>query len=302
MAMAHYRLGHMDDFDVFMRRHVDAEIARLSLKANPSQEDQYNLHRLKKQFTDMSSRYGGSLHIFGNSYDNGDYLSSFTAEIKKTGLEVGGYRTELFFKVGGTLTSLFTGEYFDYWSGRDMPYSGSSHLDDTIYAGLGARLFPFTQSDFNLGVQQNFEWGRETENDTILFANIYEDIGGDWEPFLTDWTFASLYSQLNYSTRENNFTYYGDLRLGRSFCLGSPGGLWVLTPFVGVSGDYGGKMIDKGSRWGLETGPGFVLRKWLAEDDPYKVPVASIDFSLQYRFGLSHERKDVLTGALYFSF
>jgi len=45
-----------------------------------------------------------------------------------------------------------------------------------------------------------------------------------------------------------------------------------------------------------------MVRKWFEENDSYKVPSSSVDFALQYRFGLSHDRDDVVSASIYYSF
>jgi len=230
MALAAREMGDRPAFDTYMRRHIDSAALRLAAKPDPGDEDRYEVYGLKKSFTDMAKDYGGSFYIFGNSYENDDYLSSFVGEVKKMGA-VAGFRSELYFRVGGTLASDFSGTYYDPWSGNEMPYSGQAHFRDTAFVGLGGRFYPFDTSGFNLGLYQQFKIGRDTKTDTFLVANLFEAVGNDWEPIKKHWPFASIYGQVNYSTRNNDFTYGGDARLGHSFRLDQYGeALVTLTP------------------------------------------------------------------------
>jgi hypothetical protein len=67
----------------------------------------------------------------------------------------------------------------------------------------------------------------------------------------------------------------------------------VITPFVGLVWSYGGEFTARASRWGLEAGPGVSLRKWFREDK-YNAPQSSVDLAVQYRWGLSNDRDDIL--------
>ncbi len=303
MARAELSLGDREKFDTYMRRHIDSAARRLSLSPDPTGVADEELRRLKKSFTDMSKVYGGSLYSYYNHYDNGDYMSGLTAEVKRT-QTLFGYRTELYGKYDSTLVSAYSGTYFDPVTMANYPYSGRSTMGDNSQLAIGGRIFltdGYGLYGLYVGLEQNFKVGRYTENDTRLILNLFEALGNDWEPVKSDWTFASIYSQLYYSFNRNDFIYGGDTRLGRSFRLDDDG-LWTLTPFAGATFNYGGEDVDKGSRWGLEAGPGVFVRRWFAEPDPYKVPTTSFDFALQYRFGLSHEREDVLSASIYCSF
>lgn len=302
LAQVSLNLGDRDGFDQYMRRYIDQETARINRKPVRTDEDTLALYRIKKEFTDMSQRYGGHFFVFGNSYDNNDYLSSFTGEVKMIN-PVPGFRNEIYALASGTLTSSLSGLYYDPWSEQDFPYTSNSHLSDSLYAAVGARVYPFPAYDFYFAVEQRFKIGDYTTDDTLLLLNLYEALGNDWEPLTSkdEWLFASIYSQLTYSTRANDVTFSSDGRLGRSYSLDCENML-VLTPFIGAAVGYGGEWVDKAERWSLEAGPGLSLKKWFQEEDSHKVPNSSLDFALQYRFGLSHNRHDVLSATIYYSF
>lgn len=301
LAFAYLGLGDRPNFDNYMRRHIDSETARLDQIEIATDDDLRRLHDSKKTYSDLSKQYGGHIFIFGNRYENGDYISNISGEVKKL-IPLDDYRAELYAVAGGTMGSSFSGSYYNPWAGREMRWVGKSRFGDDAYAGLGARFFPFSSSGFNIGLEQIFGLGNDSDEDTRLYLNIYEAVGNNWEPLKDDWTYASLYGRLNYSISDDDLTFGGEGRLGRRFNLDCFDRLVAITPFVGVSTDYGGKQISKGSRWGLEAGPGLIFTKWLAEDDPYKVPTSNIEFAIQYRFGLSHERENLISGTMYFDF
>jgi hypothetical protein len=213
MATAYLELGDRKKFDTYARRNIDAEMARMEAKGALTNEDKERLHILKKSFTDMSKEYGGSIYAFGTSYQNDDYMAGFTAEVKKNA-SLFGYRTELYGKLGGTLVSAFSGTYYDPWSDSDKTWSGESDINDSLHAAVGGRIYPFDSSPLFFALEQVFAIGSAAEDDTLLIANFYEAIGNDWEPIESHWNYASIYSQVVFSTKKNDLTYGGDLRGG----------------------------------------------------------------------------------------
>lgn len=298
-AMAYRSLGNTAQYEVYMRRHIDAAESRLALKPEITEADRMEVYWLKRGYTDATEWFEGSIYIFGNYYKNDNYLSAFTAELEAK-VEPFGIRSELYVKAYGTLTSHFTGTYFDPWSGSNQPYSSNSHLRETVHGGIGYRVYLLDDFfDLKLGLQQNLKMGRDTKTETLVVVDSFEAIGDDWEPYKTNWHFASLYNLMEYSINYKDFSYGGEGRLGHSFRLGD---LLYVTPFAALGADYGGKDTDKGSRWGFEAGTGLIFRKWLEPGDRYKVPYSNIDLVLQYRFGLSHKRQNAVAVSLYYDF
>lgn len=72
----------------------------------------------------------------------------------------------------------------------------------------------------------------------------------------------------------------------------------MVSPHLTLGWGYGGKEIAKGERWSLEAGPGLHFRQWYREDK-YNAPQSYTDLVIQYRFGLSHNRDNVLTLTLF---
>ena len=302
MAQAYRELDNWERFDYYTRCHIDSEQARINALDKPSNEDLERLYQLKRDFSNATDcPYGGSIYAFHNQYHDNDHINSISLELKRS-QTLYNYRTELYGKVGTSVSSSFSGSYFNPWSGSNETWRGKSYTKDNMHAAVGARIYPFASYGLNLGLEHRFKIGDATKDDTLAYINIYEAVGNEWEPLKEHWPYASLYSQLNYSLQHDELTYGGEVRGGYSFYMPLSQRLIVLTPFWGISSSYGGRFMEKGRQWGLDHGPGLLISKWFDEDDPYKIPTESIQFAVQYKFGLSHGIKDYLMFSVYYAF
>lgn len=302
MANTYNRLGEAEAYRDYLRRYIDRATDLYASLDDLSRTEVEDLYDARRVHSYLDRRWGLDSYIFGSSYENSDYslqmVNELYANIRRAGMIFQPYA-----QLNGSLASSFSGTYYEPWLGQDQTWTGQSHLRESMYSIAGLRVYPFPhlRHSLSLGLEQVVKIGTQTENDTRLRLNHFWHTGLDLEPYVANWPYAIVMNQAIYSTRNNDLTAFGEVRGGRSLRLDALDDHLVITPHASVVWGYGGQSVDKGQRWSLEAGPGVSLRKWYREDR-YNAPQSSADVTVQYRWGLSHERQNVLSVTLSNSF
>lgn len=299
LGTAYLRLGNRERFRHYVQLHIDRSYLKVESPEVEIPKDVNALFGARQYNTTTPKRLRGYAYLFGSRFDNGDYLMQSLNEIN---LRLSTFNTvpvEAYFQTVGALASSFSGTYYNTWGGGYEAYSGKSDFGDTFKVVLGLRVTPV--AGWSLALDRVFKIGRETDNDVRLRLGYFWAHGGEWEPCRDNWNYAMLYTDAVYSLEHSEFTFFGEARAGRSFKLDRLADKLVVTPFVGATLTGGGKAVPKSERWAGEAGPGLSVKKWVREDK-YKAPQASWECIVQYRFGLTRNRRDVLSCTLSHAF
>jgi tetratricopeptide (TPR) repeat protein len=256
----------------------------------------------RRAHANYSRQWGLDSYIFSNSYSNGDYSVQVVNDLYGY-VRGGNILFQPYLQLNGSLANSFSGNYYEPFSKQTKQWQGSAHLREALHAAVGVRIYPFPElrHSLALGLEQVVKIGTQTNNDTRLRLYHFWHTGLDLEPYVSNWLYATILNQGIYSFSKNDFTAFGEIRTGRSLRLDSINDRLVLTPHATMVWGYAGQEIESGERMSLETGLGVSVRKWYREDH-YNAPMSSTDLTVQYRWGLSNERNDVLSLTLSNSF
>ncbi len=300
LARSYWNVGDRESYKQYMRRQIDIDTEKTYGKPVLQQKEIEDLYRLRREYADTTKRFTGFQFLYYNQYNNGDYAIRYQNELKyrfwyKT------MRFEAYLQTMATLDSSFSGEYWDPFSWSYMPYNGRTNIKDGINVAAGLRYFPFANLDLSVALDKVFKIGPNVVEDTRLHLAYNDSIGDDWEPIVCSWPYAVLWTDAVYSLEHNDFTFWGEGRWGRNYRLDRVHPRMTITPFLGAVAGYGGKEVRKSERISLEAGPGVMLRQWF-DEDKYNAPRQHLDFVIQYRFGLTKGRSNVLSFVLTHSF
>nr|WP_272213314.1 hypothetical protein [Marinicella sp. W31]MDC2879261.1 hypothetical protein [Marinicella sp. W31] len=148
----------------------------------------------------------------------------------------------------------------------------------TTQGAIGLRLKPFTNANFTLEAARYFKIGRYSRDDYLLRGAISGGINTDLMVASKQWWAAQYYAEAGRYLQSNENFASANASFGRSFSFGD-GGRFIITPFIGVSADYGDTYAEA---FALGAGPGLNLRYWFRETK-YQAPMSYIDLYLQYR-------------------
>lgn len=299
LARSYLNLGERALFHRNMRRQIDIDAEKVRSKPNAKAVNE--LYRLRREYANMSKRVGGQQFIFADKFKNGDHLVRYQNEINVKFRISRNIRAEAYFQTVATISSHFSGTYFDTWSGVNRPYSSRANLHDGVNVVLGARVYPFPRYGLALALDHVFRVGRDTVDDTRAHLEYFGAVGNDWKPAKCNWTFASFWADAVYSLKNDDFTLRSEGRIGRSFRADFIADKVVVTPYLGLTSGYAGKTVGKSERLFAEGGPGVMFRKYFGEDK-YHAPRQLVDVVVQYKVGLTHKRQNALSVMLYHSF
>lgn len=301
LSYAYKRLGKNDAQQDQLERYVDLQenvVAKQSPKDRKSVESLYDARR---EHADLVRRFGWNIGSYYNSYENGDYAFQIINEFYWQPWYSNGRFVQVYGQLIGTMASRFRNSYIDEISGYSYRSESNYHFDDSALAVVGVRVDPLADHNLTLALENIFGLGRHTRDDFRGRIAYSWDTGLELEPYVPDWNYATFFNELVHSFSYNDTTYFGEARWGRSFRLDFLNDRLVVSPHVAAVWSYGGKDIDKGDRWTLEAGPGIHTRFWFREDK-YNAPQSYTDLVLQYRFGLSHDRDNVIAVTWYWAF
>lgn len=145
-------------------------------------------------------------------------------------------------------------------------------------------------NSLSLGLEYVVGLGRDMEDDFQFRVGYDKTVGDKPKAFGNVWKYWKAYKSTIWSSRYNNVTSAGEFRLGATL-VGDFDRNLLFMPHVDVAYAYGGKFVDKGSRWGLDVGPGLAVRKWF-RGNKYNTPRSYVDLQVYYHFALTHDRKD----------
>ncbi|MCD8351989.1 MAG: hypothetical protein LUC93_15380 [Planctomycetaceae bacterium] len=299
MANAYMRKNDKAQFHYYMERHIDYTSAdHVSREKNPT-EHYESLYHARFANDNAMRRFRGSSYIYSTFFRNDDYSLDWVTNLYWRVTPFRMMNVEAFVQTVGTIASSFSDEYYNPWTNSAMGYSGHSHLSDTFRVAIGLRAN--LPKGFGLSLDKVFGIGRDAEDDTRLRLDYFAGKGVGLEPSKVEWNYASFYTEGTWSIQHSDFTLFADARIGRSYRLYRISDRVVFTPFVGAFATYGGKEIEHARRYGLEAGPGVMLRRW-NRGTTYREPRSFFEMSLQYRFGLSNKREDVWAFNLGYTF
>ncbi len=290
LANAYMRKNDKEQFHYYMERHIDyvsADHVRREKDPNAHYE---SLYQARFMNANAMRRFRGSSYLYSTFFRNDDYSIDWVTNLYWRVTPFRMMNIEAFVQAIGTIASSFSDEYYNPWTNSAMGYSGHAHLGDTFRVAVGLRAN--LPKGFGLSLDKVFGIGRDAEDDTRLRLDYFAGKGVGLDPSRMEWNYASFYGEGTWSLQHSDFTLFADARIGRSYRLYRFDDRLVLTPFVGAFATYGGKNIDHDRRYGLEAGPGVMLRRW-NRGTTYREPRSFFELSLQYRFGLTNKREDV---------
>lgn len=300
LARAHMRLDDQDSYRHYTRVYIDRATGKVQGQAVKVKQDVEDLFDARRSHSYLERTFGMDSYVFGSRYANDDYSIQMVNEIFGQ-FKLGNMIARPYVQANGSLSSRYSGTYYEPWTASRAKWQGNSHLNDSFYAVTGFRLYPVPEYGLSLAVEQVFKIGDDTQNDTRVRFGHFWNTGLDLEPYETNWAYSLVFSEAIYSTRENDLTAFGELRGGRSFRFDAVSDTFVISPYIGAVWGYGGEGVAKGARWSLEAGPGISLRKWYNQDK-YNAPMSTFDIAIQYRWGLSHDRENLWAVTLTNSF
>jgi hypothetical protein len=246
----------------------------------------------------MSRRWGGTLSL-GHSTTPGTAASTLAPagsdlRVLQAGAEVF-YIPERFGFRDGRVLQLYANTFQGVYA-NDASYPNGS---DSRVGAIGARYKPLRDYNVVLGVERRLGLGdRAGDDDWLVRVGFSEGGQTDWHPTRDSWMTWQVYTESAYFIEAGRLIQPFDARIGRSWKL-PPWYGSVLTPFVGVAGEYDSEQVP---RTAAGIGPGVTMRYWFRETR-YRAFASYVEFSLQYRWRLTDaQRGGGLFGMLAISF
>lgn len=294
LASIFQNLREKDKYVHYLEQYIDRATDKIARKRGGSKPEVEELFGARRAHSYLNRVLGLDSYIFSSYYKNGDYSVTMVNDFYGQFVNQNGLMFRPYLQINGSLASRYSGTYYEPWTATRANWSGSSHLNNSSYGVAGLKVYPFTGHGLALGLEQVFKIGEDTQDETRARLSYFRAHGFDLEPYEPAWSYALLFGEGIYSMKNEDTLAYGELRGGRSFRLDNLDDTLVVTPFAGLVWGYGGKDVNKGERWSLEAGPGISFRKWYSQDK-YNAPQAAFDIAVQYRWGMSRNRSDVLS-------
>ncbi len=240
-------------------------------------------------------------YIWASRKKSGSHTIGTMAEITYNFTLPNRMRGKIYGQLGGTIRGHYFGETWSFTRNRMESWQSDPGLRDSLYGLIGVRISPIRRlGDFSIGVEKVFGLGREAEND-VRFRALWDQSSGTKPlPYRSHWAYTKTWVDNIYSTKERNFTSDGTFRRGVTIPWKCNRNL-LFIPYVSLNYDYGGTKASHGDRFGLEGGPGLLVRRWFREDK-YHAPRAYVQVNLYYRFGITSNRDNTLGLSLHTSF
>jgi cellulose synthase operon protein C len=252
--------------------------------APPGQKpfDEQSLYGMRRSVDSLSRMFGATFSVGHGSVASGSTLAPGALGVLQAGAEVFfrppgiGYRDGRIFEIYANGFQALDAEE------RDFPTGSESRV-----AGVGLRYKPLRDHNVILALEYRAAIGdRAGEDDWLLRAGWSASRGTDWEPVRASWFTWQAYTETVYFTRAERWVQPFEARAGYSWKL-SPSPATVLTPFVGIGGEFDDALSEK---WAAGIGPGIAVRHWF-RDKRHRAYASYVDFSLQYRFRVSEAQR-----------
>jgi len=287
-------LREKDKYVHYLERYIDRATDKITRQGAGTKSEVEELFNARRSHSYLNRVVGLDSYIFSSYYKNGDYSVSMVNELYGQFQTLNGVIFRPYLQINGNLASSYSGTYYEPWSATRANWSGASHLNNSAYGIAGLKVYPLQGQGLALGLERVFKIGDDTQNETRARLSYFWAHGFDLEPYEPDWNYALFFGEAIYSVKDEDTIAYGELRGGHSFRVDILDDTFVITPYAGPVWGYGGQDVNKGERWSLEAGPGISFRKWYRQDK-YNAPQSTFDIAVQYRWGISHNRGDVLS-------
>ncbi|MCD7897618.1 MAG: tetratricopeptide repeat protein [Planctomycetaceae bacterium] len=300
LAAAYLRCGSTGRFRTHMRRHIDTVQARMGGCGPVNNCDYLSWYWARRDHANAAKRFRGTASVRTARLDGGDYVAE---NVNGLFYRISGFRAlpvEAYLRTAMAAYGRMDDPYGYERYGEVGVYADSVHPGDNFTVAAGAR------AELGGGVfaalERVFGIGRDTRNDTRLRLGHTWSRGEDRQPVAPSWWYARTDMEAIYSLEHDDVSFTGDFRAGRSFRLDQCFDCLVVTPYLGLSVLAASDQYLTGTdHWAADAVPGVALRRWLNEDR-YNAQVASWELSLEYRVGLSRERRNMLAMNLLYNF
>lgn len=302
LAYLYRRNGNQEQFNAYHYAYMDFLYAQIeTLGSEVPDEVVEELWRARAAQTASEKTWGFNSYSFGSFRENHDRYSGFVNELYTNWRLTDWLNPKLYVQLNGTYDSYSSGTWVSQLSGRRGEWEAKSGIKDTLHMVVGVKIKPIPDiPHIGLAAEQVFALSDGKDDEFRFRLNYFRGWGDKPRPFGWNWHYATIYNDITYTTRDNDFRLQGTARLGRTFTFDQHRDILVF-PFMRASWDHWGQGVSKGKRWGLEAGPGIGIKKFLFEDR-YHGPRASMELSLSYVYGLSHDKPDGIAFNFGFSF
>ncbi len=300
LAAAYLRCGSTGRFRTHMRRHIDNTRARLGGCGPANNCDYLAWYWARRDHANAAKRLRGTAFLRTARLNGGDYVAENVNELFYRISGFRALRVDVYLRTAMAAYNRMPGPYGYDRFGEVGVYEDSVHPGDNFTVAAGAR------AELGGGVfaalERVFGIGMDTRNDTRLRLGHTWSRGEDRQPVAPSWWYARSDIEAIYSLEHDDVTFTGDFRAGRSFRLTQCLDGFVVTPYLGLSVlASSDQYLTNTDHWAADAVPGVALRRWVNEDR-YNAQVASWEVGLEYRLGLSRDRRNMLAMNLLYNF
>lgn len=266
-------------------------------------------HRLQDDLFDARKRHSRwskskwefDLYLFGNYKQDDTSTVGGMVEVTRNFKFCNDRQGKVYGQLGGNFHGKYSGDYWNEATSRVERWDSNPDFGDTAYALLGVRVSPFKKlGDLSVGVEQLFGLGREMDSD-FRFRLLWDQTSGtDPLPYRKYWGYTRTWVNNIYSTRDNDFTSEGTFRKGVTIPWKCNRNL-LFIPYVAARYDYRGTQEKSSDRFGVDGGPGIIIRRWFREDK-YHAPRSYVELNLYYRFAITSNRENAVGFGFHTSF
>ena len=261
------------------RRAIDAHLAgEISL-------DRQRLLEVRREVTNVSRTWGAFASLIygpvGTTQSPGLAIPASGGGTLQTGAELY-WRPPVIGNRNGATVEVFMRAFETLYDA-----TGGATGPETIQGSTGARWKPFTDQNLVLELSRLFPIGEELRVDWLLRAAYSTGDGGELRLDVPYWPFWQFYGEVDRFTEVQETLANGELRLGYSFRLPTPGDNVVFTPFAVVGTAYDLLLATEGA---TGAGAGANLRVWFRQDQ-YSGPSSYLDFTVQYRLKVAGDER-----------
>ncbi|MCC8166334.1 MAG: bacteriophage N4 adsorption protein A [Planctomycetes bacterium] len=300
LAAAYLRSGAAGRFRTHMRRHIDNTRSRLDGCGPVNNCDYLSWYWARKDHANAAKRFRGTASILTARIEGGEYVAENVNELF---YRISGFKAlpvDVYLRTAMAAHGRMPEPYGYARYGEVGVYGDSVHPGDNFTIAAGAR------AELGGGVftalERVFGIGGDTRNDTRVRLGHSWSRGEDRQPVALSWWYGRTDVEAIYSLEHDDVSITGDFRAGRSFRLDQCLDGFVVTPYLGLSVLAASDQYLTGTdHWAADAVPGVAVRRWVNEDR-YNAQVASWELILEYRLGLSRDRRNMLAMNLPYNF